>query len=171
MSRECFHYCWADLKQCQVFSAPHSTLVGWGYTRSWERTQLWQLTTSDHRDIPDYMASCSAYRSGERRRKSSSCPLPSFQEQTAPTQLYPWLHPPHGTYLLCHGLLPGYTYWGAPTWPPGVQGALAAARLNRINPCATVLSVAHIHGHRHYGVYWSFLCVLTGHSAFQLVSQ
>jgi len=39
--------------------------VGWGCTRSWERTQPGQLTTADHRDIPHRVMSCSAIKAGE----------------------------------------------------------------------------------------------------------
>jgi len=39
--------------------------VGLGCTRSWEGTQLGQLTPADRRDIPHRMTSCSAYKSGE----------------------------------------------------------------------------------------------------------
>ena len=42
---------------------------GWGGIRSWEGTQLGQLTPTDQRDIPDHKMSCSAYKAGGRRRK------------------------------------------------------------------------------------------------------
>jgi len=42
--------------------------VGWGCTRSWDGTQLGQLTPPDQRDIPYPMASCSAYKVWGRRR-------------------------------------------------------------------------------------------------------
>ena len=41
----------------------------WGCTRSWEGTQLGQLTPTDQRDIPYHMTSWSAYKAGGRRRK------------------------------------------------------------------------------------------------------
>ena len=47
---------------------PHQR-AGWGCTRSWEGTQLGQLTPTDQRDVPHHMASHSAYRAGGRRRK------------------------------------------------------------------------------------------------------
>lgn len=34
--------------------------VGWGWARSWERTQPWQLTWSGERDVPYHMVVCSA---------------------------------------------------------------------------------------------------------------
>ena len=40
---------------------PHQR-VGSGSTRSWERTQLGQLTPTDQRDIPYHMTSCSVYK-------------------------------------------------------------------------------------------------------------
>ena len=51
-----------------LLTPPHQRL-GWGYTRSWEATQLGQRTPTDQRDIPYHMTSCSAYRAGGRRRK------------------------------------------------------------------------------------------------------
>lgn len=41
----------------------------WGWTRIWKGTHLRQLTPSDQRDIPDHMASGSAYKSEEERRE------------------------------------------------------------------------------------------------------
>jgi len=38
--------------------------VGWRCTRSWEGTQLGQLSPADQRDIPDHMASRSAIKVG-----------------------------------------------------------------------------------------------------------
>lgn len=42
--------------------------ITWGCARSWEGTQTGQLTPNDHRDIPDHMVSCSAYRTWGRGR-------------------------------------------------------------------------------------------------------
>jgi len=47
---------------------PHQQ-VGWGCTRSWEGTQLGQLTSGDQRDVPYRMTSWSATKAGRRRRK------------------------------------------------------------------------------------------------------
>ena len=63
----CFCYCSAVLTQSQgLFCFSHQR-VGWGCTRSWEGTQLGQLTPTDQRDIPYHMTSCSAYKAGGRR--------------------------------------------------------------------------------------------------------
>ena len=67
----CFHYCRAVLRESGPFlllTPPHQQ-VGWGCTRSWEGTQLGQLTPTAQRDIPDHMMPCSAYKAGRRRRK------------------------------------------------------------------------------------------------------
>lgn len=53
-----------------LLTPPHQR-GGWGCTRSWEGTQLGQLTPADQRDIPDHMASCSAHKSGEEEGKGS----------------------------------------------------------------------------------------------------
>lgn len=43
--------------------------VGWVCTRNWEGTQPGQLPSTDPREIPYHMASCSLYISWGRRRK------------------------------------------------------------------------------------------------------
>lgn len=62
-----FHYCWAVLTQCQSLSclSPHHW-VSWGCTGSCDGTQLGQLATSDHSDVPHHMVSCLAYKAGEK---------------------------------------------------------------------------------------------------------
>lgn len=42
--------------------------VVWGYTRSWERTQLGQLTPTGQSNISYHMTMCSAYKAGEEGR-------------------------------------------------------------------------------------------------------
>lgn len=39
---------------------------GWGSARTWQGTQLGQLTLIDQRDIPEHMETCSAYKEAER---------------------------------------------------------------------------------------------------------
>jgi len=46
--------------------------VGWGCTKSWERTQPRQLTSTDQRDVPRHVMSCSACKVGARRRKEGT---------------------------------------------------------------------------------------------------
>lgn len=40
---------------------------GWGYTRSWERTQQGQLILTHQRDIPHHIV-CSAIKAGGKRQ-------------------------------------------------------------------------------------------------------
>lgn len=47
------------------FSASHT----WVCTRSWDGTQLEQLTPTDHWDIPYHKTLCLAYKAGGRRRR------------------------------------------------------------------------------------------------------
>ena len=54
-----------------LLTPPHQQ-AGWGSTRSWERTQLVQLTRTDQRGTSYHMMSCSAHKDGERRRKGAS---------------------------------------------------------------------------------------------------
>lgn len=58
------HYSWAVLF---CFSFHPSVRRLWG--KSWERTQLGQVTPTDTRDIPDHTGPCSAYKPGRRRRR------------------------------------------------------------------------------------------------------
>lgn len=47
---------------------PHQQ-AGWGYTRNWVGMQSEHMATTDKRDIPHHMASCSAYKAGETKKK------------------------------------------------------------------------------------------------------
>ena len=49
-----------------LLTAPHQQ-GGWGCTKSWEDTQLGQLTPTDQRDTAYHMMSCSAYKAGRRQ--------------------------------------------------------------------------------------------------------
>jgi len=69
---------------------PHQQ-VGWGYTRSWDKTQPGQLTPADHRDIPHDTTSHSATKAGGRRRKRGSSELQHFSSQAAITHGRPLL--------------------------------------------------------------------------------
>jgi len=51
-----------------LLTPPHRQVSLWG-TRSWEGTQLGQLTPADWRDIPCPAMLCSATKAGRRRRK------------------------------------------------------------------------------------------------------
>lgn len=66
----CFCYCWEALKQSQGFSASHLIPPArkLGGTRIWEGTWSGRLTTTDSRDIPYHIASCSAYKVGKSRK-------------------------------------------------------------------------------------------------------
>jgi len=57
-----------------VLRLPHQR-AGWGCTRSWEGTQLGQLTPAGQRYIPHHMTSCSAIKAGGRRRKGGRLQL------------------------------------------------------------------------------------------------
>jgi len=50
-----------------LLTPPHQG--DWGCTRSWEGTQLGQLTPTDQRDVLYRMTSCSAMKAVERRRR------------------------------------------------------------------------------------------------------
>ena len=63
---------------------------GWRCTRSREGTQPGQLTPSDQRDIPYYMASCSAYKAGGRRRTGR---LFGLMEFVFSSNYYAWWSP------------------------------------------------------------------------------
>ena len=47
---------------------PPCQSVGWGFTRSWEGTQLGQVTPTDQRDISSGRTSCSVCTAEGRRR-------------------------------------------------------------------------------------------------------
>jgi len=51
-----------------LLTPPHQQ-VSSGCTRSWEGTQLGQLTPTDENNIPYHTMSCSACKAGERGRK------------------------------------------------------------------------------------------------------
>ena len=51
------------------FLTPPHQRVGWGCTRSWEGTQLGQLTPTDQKDVPYHMMSHSAIKTGGRTKK------------------------------------------------------------------------------------------------------
>lgn len=55
---------YTELRPFQPFTLPYQWV-------DWESTCLGQLTSVDHRDIPDQIASCSAYKARGRRRKGS----------------------------------------------------------------------------------------------------
>ena len=81
ITQGCFSCCWAVPTQSQglfCFSTPPHQRVGWGCTRSWEGTQLGQLTPTDQRDIPYHMTSWSAYKAGGRRRKGGTFGVMAF---------------------------------------------------------------------------------------------
>ena len=63
-----FSYSEQCLHRVKVFSASHPTPPArrLGGTRSWEGTQLGQLTPTDQRDISDHMVLCSAIKAGGR---------------------------------------------------------------------------------------------------------
>ena len=72
-----------------LLTPPHQQ-EGWGCTRTWEGTQLGQLTPTDQRDIPHHMASCSAYKAGGRRRKGGTFGVMAF---VFPIHRYTWWSP------------------------------------------------------------------------------
>lgn len=61
----CFHYCLAEFRQHEVFSAPcfAPPVRRLGEHRHLG-TQPGQLTPADHRNIPCLMLSCSAHKAG-----------------------------------------------------------------------------------------------------------
>lgn len=67
-----FSYYWRALAECQCLllflTLPYQQVAG-GFTRSWEGTQLGQMTESDWRYIPYHMMSWSAIKDDKRRRK------------------------------------------------------------------------------------------------------
>ena len=69
ITQGCFLYCSYTEPRPFLLLPPPQQRAGWGGTRSWEGTQLGQLTPTDHRDIPDHMVSCAACKAGGRRRK------------------------------------------------------------------------------------------------------
>ena len=68
-----------------LLTPPHQQ-IGWGCTRSWEGTQLGQLTPTDPRDIPDHMMSCLAYKAGGRRRKGGTFRITAIVSQVTVTR-------------------------------------------------------------------------------------
>ena len=72
-----------------LLTPPHQR-AGWGCTRSWEGTQLGQLTPTAQRDIPDHMTSCSAYKAGGRRGKAGTIGAMAF---VFPSHRYAWWSP------------------------------------------------------------------------------
>jgi len=72
----CFSCCWTVLIQCQgsplLFLTLFYQLIGWGCTRRWEGTQPAQLTSSDKRDIPHHMPSCSAVKAQGRKEEEQT---------------------------------------------------------------------------------------------------
>ena len=67
----------------QAFSASQAAppAAGLGCTRSWEGTQPGQLTLTDQRDIPHHTTSCSAIKTGGRRRKGRMFGVMAFPYQ------------------------------------------------------------------------------------------
>ena len=57
---------YTESRRLLLLTPPHQR-VGWEGTRSWERTQLGQLTATDQRDIPHHMTSCLAYKARGRK--------------------------------------------------------------------------------------------------------
>ena len=74
----CFSYCWAVLTHSQGLFCFSHQWVGWGCTRSWEGSQLEQLTSNNQRDIPYCTTSCSAYKGGGRRRNGGTFGVIAF---------------------------------------------------------------------------------------------
>jgi len=56
------------LRPFLLLTLPHQR-VGWGCRRSWEGTQLGQLTSADQRDIPDHIMLCSATKAEEKKNE------------------------------------------------------------------------------------------------------
>jgi len=75
-----FSYCSAVFAQRQGLSAPHTTYqrVGWECTRTWEGTQLRQLTPANQRSIPYHITSCSTIKAEGRRRKGGMFRVMAF---------------------------------------------------------------------------------------------
>ena len=48
--------------------------VGWGWARSWDATQLGQLTPTDQRDIPDHKTSALSNRSWGKKEQGRGSP-------------------------------------------------------------------------------------------------
>jgi len=61
-----------------------------GMHRSWEGTQLGQLTPTDQKDIPYHMTSCSSCKAGRRRRKEGTFGVMMF---VFPSNCYAWWGP------------------------------------------------------------------------------
>jgi len=57
---------------------PFHQQTGLGCKRSWEKTYPGQLTSTDQRDIPCHMTSCSAYKMGRSRRKGGTFEVMAF---------------------------------------------------------------------------------------------
>lgn len=64
ITQGCFINADQGLHRAKAFSTPHPLQL---CTRSWEGTQLGQLTPSDQGDIADHMVSCSALKLGKER--------------------------------------------------------------------------------------------------------
>ena len=71
-----------------LLTPPHKW-VGWGCTRSWEGTQLGQLTPTDQRAIPYHMTSCSAYKAGEEEGRGTF----GVMVFVFPSHCYTWWSP------------------------------------------------------------------------------
>ena len=65
MKRAMLSSAYTEPRPLLLLIPPHQP-VGWGCTRSWEGTQLGQLTPTDQRDIPYHITSFSAYKAGKR---------------------------------------------------------------------------------------------------------
>jgi len=66
---------------------PPCQWIGWGYTRSWDGTQLGQLTQTGQRNIPYHMTSCSGVTSWSKEEQEGKITGMSF---VFPSNQYTW---------------------------------------------------------------------------------